>query len=501
MSNQKDLAAILRSRVPLVAVNTSDETHFLETLTQLNVSRPEALPMFMWTITDGLRRADIDFFGKPVKADPAGVLNIIRQTEQAGQYILLDFHPYLEDPKIVRALKDIATNKQRAHHVMLVSHALEVPPELESYTAIFDLKPPDRDQRKKIIAAIAREWQSENSGMNVRADRRAIEMLVDNIGGLNSKEAERLARNAIFDDGVICQNDVATVMEKKYQLLNQQGLLAYEYETISTNDIGGMARFKDWLSKRAPVFQQSATNGEDKAALDPPRGVLLIGVQGCGKSTAAKLAASVFGVPLLRLDFSALYNKYYGESERNLRESLSAAELMSPCVVWIDELEKGLSVGQDESGTSHRVLGHFLTWLSEKNNKAGRRTFVVATANNIMALPPELVRKGRFDEIFFVDLPNAKVRRVIFEIHLARRGHQIENFDLPKLVKASEGFSGAEIEQAIVAAMYTRYGSEQPLNTDDVVKEITQTRPLSVVMDQQVQALRDWASARTVSVD
>jgi SpoVK/Ycf46/Vps4 family AAA+-type ATPase len=234
----------------------------------------------------------------------------------------------------------------------------------------------------------------------------------------------------------------------------------------------------------------------EQPGIDTPKGVLLLGVQGCGKSLAAKAIAGIWKVPLLRFDFGALYNKYIGESEKNLRESLKTAEVMAPCVMWIDEIEKGISGGNDD-GTSKRVLGSLLTWLAENRSNV----FIVATANNIDDLPPELIRKGRLDEIFFVDLPAQEVRKQIFSIHLDKRKVNLATVDLDRLAADSEGFSGAEIEQAVVSAIYSSYGDDQPLTTDTLLAEISTTRPLSVVMDGQIQQLRQWAESRTVPVD
>jgi len=233
------------------------------------------------------------------------------------------------------------------------------------------------------------------------------------------------------------------------------------------------------------------------ANLDPPRGMLLLGVQGCGKSLAAKAAAGIFGVPLLRLDFGVLYSKYYGETEKNLRKALDTAEVMAPCVLWLDEIEKGMAVGDDDDGLSRRVLGTLLTWMSERRKPA----FIVATANDITRLPPEMVRKGRFDEIFFVDLPSPLNRSDILKIHLQKRNLESGKFDLEALTKATEGFSGSEIEQAIVSAMYTAHAQGRELSQADLLTEIRQTRPLSVVMSENVEGLRHWATDRTVPCD
>jgi SpoVK/Ycf46/Vps4 family AAA+-type ATPase len=282
-------------------------------------------------------------------------------------------------------------------------------------------------------------------------------------------------------------------MKAKYELLNRGGILQFEYDTARFSDVGGLSNLKDWLATRKMAYVRR----DGVAKLDPPKGILLIGVQGCGKSLAAKATAGIFGVPLLRLDFATLYNKYHGETERNLRESLKTADVMAPCVLWIDEIEKGLAGRGSETGTTQRIMGSFLSWLAEK----GREVFVVATANDISALPPELVRKGRFDEIFFVDLPGSEVRESILKIHLENRGQPAANFDLGTLAAAMYGFSGAEIEQAVVSALYTAQANNAPLANVHILGEIQKTRPLSVVMAERIESLRQWASGRTVACD
>jgi SpoVK/Ycf46/Vps4 family AAA+-type ATPase len=280
-------------------------------------------------------------------------------------------------------------------------------------------------------------------------------------------------------------------MQAKYELLNRGGVLRYEHDTAQLSDVGGLVNFKAWLQKRCAAFDGSAPE------LDPPKGVLLLGVQGCGKSLAARASAGIFQVPLLRLDCAALYDKYIGESERNLRESLKSADVLAPCVLWIDEIEKGFGTGDADGGAARRVLGAFLTWLAEKSS----RVFVVATANDITELPPELIRKGRFDEIFFVDLPNLGTRADILRIHAARRGIALQAASLSALAQACEGFSGAEIEQAVVATLYSAHAKHVAPDMGLLSSEIGATRPLAVVMAESVAALRDWARDRTVPAD
>jgi len=281
-------------------------------------------------------------------------------------------------------------------------------------------------------------------------------------------------------------------MQAKYRLLNKDDILSFEFETAHFSDLGGMEKLKNWLKQRESIFTQKTSS-----VLDTPKGILLLGVQGCGKSLAAKTVAGIWGIPLLRLDFGRLYDKYVGETEKNLRQALKTAEVMSPCVLWIDELEKGIASGNDDQGTSRRLLGSLLTWMSEKSI----RVFIVATANQIEALPPELIRKGRLDEIFFVDLPKSTGREHIFKIHFEKREIGYSQIDLSQIAAASNGFSGSEIEQVVVSALYACHGTNISLNTKIILQEINNTRPLSVVMAEQIQDLRQWASERTVPVD
>jgi len=427
-------------------------------------------------------------------SDPVEVLKHIRAVKNPGIYVLLDFHPYLEDPVNVRLLKDICIRYDKvARQIVMISHTVELPRELESFSARFDLALPTENERKKIVKGVATEYAAENPGLRVQVDPKAYNLLIQNLAGLPVRDTEQLARNAIYHDGAITKSDLPAVMQAKYDLLNRGGILQFEYDTAKFNDVGGLEKLKHWLVQRKPAFMNSA----DAAHLDTPKGVLLIGVQGCGKSLAAKATANIFGLPLLRFDFGNLYDKYHGETERNLRESLKTADVMSPCVLWIDEIEKGLAGRGGETGTTQRVLGSFLTWMAQKDSQV----FVVATANDISALPPELVRKGRFDEIFFVDLPSTAIRTLIAEIHLTNRGQTADLFDLAKIATATHGFSGAEIEQAVVAALYAAHAQKKSLNTGHILAEILRTKPLSVVMAEKIAVLRRWAAGRTVACD
>jgi SpoVK/Ycf46/Vps4 family AAA+-type ATPase len=505
-----DLEVLLRSRVPIIVVDSRDESQVLKGLARACTLRaapavaraPGAapalashggLPLFQWTVTDGLRRLDLEV-GPPLRtlAEPLEILKHIRATTLAGAYALLDFHPYLHDPTIVRLLKDIAQDYERcARTVVLISYASEIPHELEHLSARVTLALPDRDERRALVEEVARQWMRANPRQAVKVDPHALELLVENMSGLSAADTQRLARKAIFDHGAIEASDVPMVMRAKYEMLNRTGVLRYEPDSARLADVGGLANLKAWLEKRCAAFDGSAPG------LDAPKGVLLLGVQGCGKSLAARACAGIFNIPLLRLDCAALYDKYVGESERNLRESLASAEVLAPCVLWIDEIEKGFASADSDGGATRRVLGAFLTWLAEKSS----RVFVVATANDITALPPELIRKGRFDEIFFVDLPNLDTRAEILRIHAAKRGIALDAAALSTLAHACDGFSGAEIEQAIVASLYSAHAQHRNPEAALLAAEIAATRPLAVVMAESVAELREWAKDRTVPAD
>ncbi len=468
----------------------------LELLQTLSLRRASShyMPLFRWTITDGLQRLDIALEPQAINSQPTDVLKHIRAVSKPGMYVLLDFHPFLDDPVHIRLLKDICIRfRDVERQIVLISHKVTVPHELESYCARFDMALPSEQERVKIVQQAVDDYDGKNPGSKAQIDPKAHRLLVRNLAGLTYADTARLASNAISDDGAIAKSDLPRVMQAKYELLSRSGALQFEYDTATTGDIGGLSKLKAWLAQRRPAFR-----GDDSAAhLDAPKGILLIGVQGCGKSLAAKATAAIFGVPLLRLDFASIYDKYHGETERKLRESLRTADVMSPCVLWIDEVEKGIAGRGGETGTTQRVLGSFLTWMAEKKS----HVFVVATANDISAMPPELVRKGRFDEIFFVDLPNEKIRASILAIHLSRRDQPLSNFDIEALARAMDGFSGAEIEQAVVAALYAAHAKNQTLATAHIASEVAQTRPLSVVMAEQIAELREWAADRTVSCD
>jgi len=487
----RDLSAIIRSRTPLIAVETNEEPQIVALVRQ--IARQLQLKAYRWTVTEGMQAFDPPDQPSQAVLKSQEILNYIKTSGANCLFVLLDFRLYLDDNVHVRFLKDIALNYRRNYStVVLVGTVLQIPEELRPFTAYFRLPLPTPDELRGIVCDVAGEWGAEHGRREVQTTNKALDLLVRSLAGLTATDARRLAFKAIDDDGAITESDMPEVMRAKYELLGHESPLSFEYETAKFGEVGGMSRLRQWLEVRQSFFRP-----DPPEHLDAPRGMLLLGVQGCGKSLAAKATAGIFGVPLLRLDFGVLYNKYYGETERNLRQALETAEVMAPCVLWVDEIEKGMAAGDDDDGLSRRLLGTLVTWLAERR----KPVFIVATANDIGRLPPELVRKGRFDEIFFVDLPSRPNRRDILAIHLKKRCLDPARFALDALVQATEGFSGSEIEQAIVSAMYTAHARGRTMGQADLLAEVQQTRPLSVVMGEKVAEIRDWAAGRTVPCD
>lgn len=490
MPDKKDLELLILGHTPILQIESHEEKRALDMLVRIAIAN--RLPVYQWSVTEGLKRLDIDLGMQRHNAEPADVLGHIKSSSVEGIFVLLDFDPYLSEPTNTRFIKEIAMKFDGSRNkLVFISHKIEMPMSLNHSVVRFDLSLPNEEALIKIIQEEARKWQHE-SGQKVSLDKKSVLRIVSNLKGLTFKDARRLIRNAIVNDDAITESDVDEIMQAKYRLLNRDDVISFEYDTARFGDVGGMSRLKQWLHQREKVFHGQGRQDE----VDSPKGLLLLGVQGCGKSLAAKAVAGIWKVPLLRFDFAALYDKYIGESEKNLRTTLKTAELMAPCVLWIDEIEKGISGGNDD-GTSRRILGALLTWLAE--NRA--RVFVVATANNIEALPPELIRKGRLDEIFFVDLPREDIRKQIFYIHLQKRKVAVDDINMDEVARACDGFSGAEIEQVIVSALYAVRAGDAEMNTRYLLDEIAATRPLSVVMDEKINELRQWAAHRTVPVD
>lgn len=492
----RDLGLVLKSRIPIIVIETFEETRAIDMLTRIAVKSALSQPaqsLYQWTLTDGLRTLGIEEDSpEKLATEPEEVLKVIKSAKTPGTYILCDFHPFLtpDHPRIIRLLKDIALTYHRIPKtIVLISHSLKLPIEMRRLCAHFEMSLPSDEQIMAIIREEAKHWSDQNHHAKVRTDNDTLKKIVANLKGLTHADVRLLARSLIRD-GAIEANDIPDISRAKFQLLDMEGVLSYECDTEQFSSVGGLNTLKRWLKERQNVFM----NHDASSQRDIPKGILLLGVQGSGKSLAAKAVAGLWGIPLLRIDMAALYNKYIGETEKNLRDTLKLADMMSPCVLWFDEIEKGIARDNADNGTSQRILGTLLTWMAERKAPV----FIVATSNDISGLPPELIRKGRLDEIFFVDLPDLAIRKQIFEIHLKKRGLDCKSFDIEGLTEVSEGFSGAEIEQAIVSAIYRADADGEAVTTALIANEINSTSPISIIMAEEINALRDWAKERTI---
>ena len=489
MADTKDLNVLLDARVPIISIESPDEQRVLSLLLRCAMQR--SLSFYEWSVTQGLKLSG--FGTQPDNAeseltDPEEVLKHIAQQPGPSLYVLCDFHPYLRnEPKNIRYLKDIGMAADKLKNtVVLVSHQLDVPPEIGRMCANITLRLPSDDELMGMVRTEAQQWAKTNEGQKVRTDESTLSKLIANLRGVSHADAQVLIRHAVWSDGAITESDIPSINKLKFDLMDAEGVLHFEYDTERFHDVAGLSNLKDWLQLRKQALLEE---GDDR-----PKGIMLLGVQGGGKSLAAKAVAGFWSIPLLRLDFGTLYNKYHGETERNLRNSLRQAEQMAPCVLWMDEIEKGLATGTGDNATARRVLGTLLTWMAENQHAV----FIVATSNDIADLPPELMRKGRLDEIFFVDLPKADVRQEIFRIHLRKRGLAPEQFDLDELAAKADDFTGAEIEEAIVAARYLAHDRDGSVQQADIVAALGRTYPISVLRAESIMALRQWAKDRTV---
>ncbi|MEM6985251.1 MAG: AAA family ATPase [Pseudomonadota bacterium] len=502
-SDVEQLERLLHAHFPVLVLESDEEERCLSLIA--HAAGQCGLDAQRWSIASGFQSLKTtQFAARPLALegldapqtehpdkDPEDALATITSRFKNTVIVLLDFHPYFESPRVVRQLKELALAANRhGNKMVLLSHAVPVPPEIQKLSAPFTVSLPTAQHIEELIDREAKLHKIREKTHDVAIDPKAKSLLVRNLTGITYTDAERLVRNAIQTDDAITQSDLSEVMRAKYDLISNDGALSFEYDTRTFDDIGGFTYLKSWLNtRRTPIVDGDETT-------DRPKGMMLLGVQGCGKSLCARAVAGQLGVPLIRFDIGAVYNKFIGESERNIREMLRSADVLAPCVLWIDEIEKAISGGQDTTGASQRVLGTLLSWMQDNN----RGVFIVATANDVTRLPPEIMRKGRLDEVFFVDLPTHTARKAIVAAVLGRRGQSVEQFDLDSIAAHSDGFSGAEIEQAIVSANYG-ITSGNSLMTVDIVTELGRTQPLSVLRRNAVSELRAWAQERTVDAD
>jgi SpoVK/Ycf46/Vps4 family AAA+-type ATPase len=487
-----DIELLLRSRYPLILLDTEEEDR-AESLLVYLADRLD-IPLFVWTRTRGLRRADLEeaVYGT---AKPLSAIAHIESARFPAIYLFKGLGPDLSDTSLSRFMREAAAPFEKLDGaIVLVGAGLELTDDIRQIAATVALPPPTRSEYRGLLGRVLRDVRKK---VDVEMEQTAEDTnrMLENLAGLTLLEAEKVLTKAIIEDGKLAPADVARVAEAKRQLIERDGLLEYYPMEESMAEIADMATLKGWLEKRKSIL--SDPDRAREYGLSFPKGLLLLGVPGCGKSLCAKAVATEWRLPLLRLDPAGLYHKYIGETEKNFRRATSTAERMAPVVLWIDEIEKALASGsgEEDAGVSARVQGSFLAWLQERKGDV----FVVATANDISRLRPELLRKGRFDEIFFVDLPDGQTRGEIFRIHLAKRGHEPDDFDLAVLAAATDGFSGSEIEQVVVAALYTSFANGSPLTTELLADESSRTHPLSQTMAEKITALREWARGRTVS--
>jgi ATP-dependent 26S proteasome regulatory subunit len=488
-----ELRLLINSRHPIITVETPEEERF--ELLLVDVATELAVPLYEWSVTTGLAKAH----GAPMynTDNPEQALSNIALIQGDGIFLLRDFARYCENDKICRRVRDLAEKFRTVRRsIVLTGASMQLPADLQGDAMPFQLGLPGAEELlpgvKQVLAELNREHQ-----IPIALDVAAMTQLARNLVGLPEEEAMRALRKSILARGKADAALLDAVLDMKREALRTGGLIEGVRRDASFADVAGLRHLREWIEKR----KSALTPEGQRFGLVPPKGVLITGVQGCGKSLAARAVAGEWGYELARLDAGALYDKYVGESERRLHKALELAQKLAPMVLWIDEIEKAFasagSSGDADAGLSQRLLATLLTWMQDRESGV----FLAATSNNITILPPEMLRKGRFDEIFFVDLPNAEIRTALFALHLKKRGRDATAFDLAKLAAASDGFSGAEIEQAIIAGLYTAFSARQQLTTEILIVEIQGTRPLSVTRAEEVQAIREWARTRAVAAD
>jgi len=501
----QDLKLLMQAGNPIIAMETLDEPRAVRIVREM--AEQTGLSLLEWTVTDGLIPAPPDnahlYLVEPGR--PLAALRYVMETAMRNVaepapspiYVFKDLAPHCKDPQVVRALRDLYLSPDARLWTVILIESGPLPPEVRRLTVPFDIGWPDEDELTDVVRSTFREIQRQSlEEVESKLTKRELETLVQTLRGLTTDEAARVVAGAIHEDNVLDGADLPRIVDAKRNRLGMTGCLESIAADVSPDEIGGLKNLKRWLNLRRGGFSA----GAKEYGLEPPRGILLLGVQGCGKSLCAKVVASAWRMPLMRMDPGVLYQKFIGESEARLREALHQAESMAPAVLWIDEIEKAFASASSDSadgGLSQRMFGTLLSWMQDHRHPI----FLIATANNLAQLPPELMRKGRFDEIFFVDLPGPDEREAIFAIHLRKRRRDKKQFDIARLVAASEGFAGAEIEQAVVSGLYAAYAEKSECTSEHILAAMQATQPLSVVMREHVERLRAWAQGRCVMAD
>lgn len=490
------LERLCRARRPLVVIRTFEEDEALQLVRDASMSSRGRL--VIWTVLSGVYDGILDRPNPiPDTTAPLAGLNHLAFNDDASIACLVDIAPHLEEPRVLRAFRDLIVEMRRRHGTaVLIDHSPALPDVVRAHAVEFEIGLPDTDELEQIVRQTVRQVH-KGAPLEVDVSRDDFQAMLRNLRGLTRRQAAEVVRDIALEDGRIDASDIDEIIRLKREMVAAGGLLEFVRAPTSMAEIGGLDRLKSWLHVRRGALDASE---DEIATIDVPRGVLLLGVQGAGKSLCAKAIATAWQRPLLRMDVGALYDKYIGESERRLRDTLHQAEVMAPVILWIDEIEKafaGAASQSNDGGLSRRMFGALLTWMQEHRSSV----FLVATANDIEALPPELLRKGRFDEIFFVDLPGEASRAAILGIHLGKRGLNAGSFDTGRLIEASAGFSGAEIEQAIIAARHEARANNRAVTTESLVRVLETSPPLSVTMAEKVAELRAWSRGRCVPAE
>ena len=482
-----EFTLLLRSRYPLIYIPTGEEERLEKVITQAAQGLSDGSqnrPVYIWDFVDGYQNNPNDpGFGK---RNPLQALEFVEKfpTNSPVIFILRDFQRFLEDVSISRKLRNLARSlKSQPKNIVIIAPQITIPAELAEVITVLEFPLPTG-------AEIRQEVQNLLTAMGQKLREQVVDELVRSAQGLSMERIRRVMARAIATHGEIQPEDVELMLEEKRQTIRQTQILEYYPAQEQISDIGGLDNLKDWLLRRGGAFTEKAR----QYGLPHPRGLLLVGIQGTGKSLTAKAIAHHWHLPLLRLDVGRLFGGLVGESESRTRQMIQLAEALAPCILWIDEIDKAFSGidSRGDGGTTNRVFGTFINWLAEKKTPV----FVVATANNIQALPPEMLRKGRFDEIFFVGLPNQEERQAIFSLHLQRlRPHNLKSYDIDRLAYETPDFSGAEIEQTIIEAMHLGFSQNRDFTTDDVLEAASQIIPLARTAQEQIQLLQNWAAS------
>ena len=495
MTDVERFEQLIKSGQPCVSIVTTEERYALETVRKAAMGLDR--DMWVWSLAGGVREGLLE--GSPYIANtdlPAAGLANMTKAKPGSICVTLDLAEHLKTGKALRILRDmIDEHGKTGITIVMIDHTDALPPVVKAYTRRFELSYPDEKELKEIIRGTLQRLHRKKP-IEVGITPKGLEAIVRNLRGLTRRQAVRIISDTVANDQKFSDEDINSVIASKRAMVQRDGLLEFVRTPQDLGEIGGMRQLKRWLNQRKEAFGSEA----QEFGIEAPRGVLMLGVQGAGKSLCAKAIATAWHQPLLRLDPGTLYGSFIGQSEKNLRDALRQTEMMAPVILWIDEIEKAFASAASRSadgGLSQRMFGTLLTWLQEHEQPV----FVVATANDIEALPPELLRKGRFDEIFFVDLPDPTVRRQIFSIHLSKRGRDPEQFDLDALAEAADGYSGSEIEQAIISALHEAFTERVDLSTKAVISVLQTSPPLSITMAETVRSLRDWARSRCVAAD